>query len=382
MFNMNRFETFVISFFLFFGSIVIFSTIGNCEEVNGTTLYVGGNETEKYSYIQDAINDSSDGDTIFVYSGVHFENILINKSIELIGENKNTTIINGSGYGDVLYISADYVKIRGFNIQNSGYDAGIDIHSNYNSITNNIITNNTYAGISLQNSDNNDINDNIISYNDEIGIVLMYSSNNNTISGNIIINNSPDGIELSTGGYNVISDNTIMNNSQTGIELWSNNNIISGNIISNNPSGMKLHDANNNTFYENTIQNNIIGMGLWFTNNDNIIYHNNFINNYPAAEDTGDNIWYNTTLKEGNYWTNYNGVDINGDGIGDSPYNISEGNNQDLYPLMTPYVSKTIQEFQVDEELLYRMLIVGMIAAILFCLPVGYIWYRKYYKKK
>lgn len=337
MFNMNKFVTMMITTFLFFGSLTIFSTIGTCEKINGTTLYVGGTGEGNYSYIQDAINASSDGDTIFVYSGGHFENILINKSIELIGENKNTTIINGSGYGDVLYISADYVKISGFNIQNSGYDAGIDIHSNYNSITNNIITNNTYAGIYLQNSDNNDINDNIISYNDEIGIVLMHSSNNNTISGN---------------------------------------------TISNNPSGMKLHDANNNTFYENTIQNNIIGMDLWFTNNDNIIYHNNFINNYPAAEDTGDNIWYNTTLEEGNYWTNYNGVDINGDGIGDSPYNISEGNNQDLYPLMTPYVSKTIQEFQVDEELLYRMLIVGLIAAILFCLPVGYIWYRKRYKKK
>jgi hypothetical protein len=45
-------------------------------------------------------------------------------------------------------------------------------------------------------------------------------------------------------------------------------------------------------------------------------------------------IWNNSC--EGNYWSDYNGTDLDGDGIGDTPY-IINSNNQDNYPLMHPY---------------------------------------------
>ena len=57
------------------------------------------------------------------------------------------------------------------------------------------------------------------------------------------------------------------------------------------------------------------------------------MNNSQNAYDTSTNIWYNSSLQEGNYWSDYTGVDNNHNGIGDTPYNIPGGSNQDLYPL-------------------------------------------------
>ena len=66
--------------------------------ISGSILYVGGSGPNNYTNIQDAINDASDGDTIFVYddSSPYDESIIIDKSIQLIGENKYSTVISGS----------------------------------------------------------------------------------------------------------------------------------------------------------------------------------------------------------------------------------------------------------------------------------------------
>jgi nitrous oxidase accessory protein NosD len=61
------------------------------------------------------------------------------------------------------------------------------------------------------------------------------------------------------------------------------------------------------------------------------------MNNALNAQDVCSNIWHDNILKEGNYWDDYTGNDTDGDGIGDTPYDISGGANQDIYPLMQPY---------------------------------------------
>ena len=89
--------------------------------IGGITLYVGGTGEGNYTLIQDAINDSVDGDTVYVYndSSPYFEFVNINKSITLLGEDRETTIIDGHGSrNDVIYISAGHVTISGFTIQN------------------------------------------------------------------------------------------------------------------------------------------------------------------------------------------------------------------------------------------------------------------------
>ncbi len=88
----------------------------------GNILYVGGDGLGNYSSIQSAIDYARNGDTVFVYddSSPYIENVVVDKTINLIGEDKNTTIIDGNLSGDVINISANWVNISGFTIQNSG----------------------------------------------------------------------------------------------------------------------------------------------------------------------------------------------------------------------------------------------------------------------
>jgi len=371
----------------------------------GDTVYVDDDFNEStpgwgidhFNKIQDGIDAVNIGGTVYVFNGTYYENVEVWKLISLIGENKNTTIIDGGNSGDVVYVSADYVNISQFTIQNSGdnWDSGMDIRSNYTRIANNIIlsnwygiylgvpnSNNTlignyihsndYRGITLSNSCNNIISRNIINSNTIAGIGLWYSSNYNIISDNYISLNSKYAIRLyNSSNGNTISDNNITYNLLDGIVLDdSNDNIISGNNISSNyDDAFVLYDSNNNNILENIISynndngiiiyapsnNNIISNNTIESNNDdglytdssnNYIYHNNFIDNLQNAYDIGNNIWDNGYPSGGNYWSDYTGVDYNHgqnqdilghDRIGDTPYNISGGSNQDSYPVMHPY---------------------------------------------
>ena len=85
----------------------------------GDILYVGGSGPGNYTTIQGAINAAKPDDTIFVFNGTYFENINIFKSITLIGENKDITIIDGGGIGVPIKITNSFVKISSFTIQNS-----------------------------------------------------------------------------------------------------------------------------------------------------------------------------------------------------------------------------------------------------------------------
>src|SRR5215470_1825594 len=66
----------------------------------------------------------------------------------------------------------------------------------------------------------------------------------------------------------------------------------------------------------------------------NSLHHNDFIGNAQNAQDDGLNIWDDSYPSGGNHWDDYSGTDRDGDGIGDVPYDIPGGPNQDRYPLM------------------------------------------------
>jgi len=263
------------------------------------TIHVDDDSGADFSNIQDAIDAASNGDTIFVYNGIYYENLHIDKNLHLIGEDKTHTIIDGSNDKDVIFISSDCVSISGFTIKNSGKsggDSGIEIHSDYNMILENIIINNT-IGIFLRDSDNNTILENTIFSNRDYGIHL-HSSINNLITHNAVFYNRWGIYIYHSSSHNIIRCNSVCSNNHYGIwTSWSRENIISGNSIDMNKEyGIKLSGSVYSVISENNISNNFEGIYLRRCSNNTISRNNFQNNNQDASFMDSDNIW-----KE-NYW--------------------------------------------------------------------------------
>ena len=214
---------------------------------------------DDYPKIQDAINAASPGDIIQVGNGTYNENIIVNKSVSLIGENSSNTIVDGSGTErDVIVIAnAHNVRIEGFTIQNG---EGLDPTS-----------------LSIASSSGHIIRNNIIRQSN-YGLRFR-GVNDSYITNNVITNNTVAGFCLSSL-----------------ITSSSNRNKVVGNLIKENSIGILVADeaSKNNTFY-----------------------HNNFVDNLSqASSQNPTNFWGNGA--EGNYWSDYHGQDLNGDGIGDT----------------------------------------------------------------
>jgi len=261
-------------------------------KASGNTIYVDDSGGADYTSIKTAIDSPStlDGDTIYVYSGNYNENLQINKILTLTGENKENTIISGAIAGNVITIAANYVNISGFTIQNA---VGSDMKS--------IIAN---------------------------GVQNCKITNN-------IIKSSADGIYLIGCSGNTLSENTIENNNANGIYLLaSSNNQIKNNIIQNNNNdGINFYQgSSSNNIYQNTIKgNNRYGIIL-ISSSSNVLYRNDFSENELGnARDQASNTW--SYESRGNYWDDYTGEDADHDSIGDTPYIIPGGSNQDPYPL-------------------------------------------------
>ncbi len=244
-------------------------------------LYVGGSGPGNYTKIQDAIDYSSDGDTIFVYSGEYIENLIIDKSINLIGENRHNTIINGSFLADVICIIGNAVNISGFTIKNSRLNltyAGINITSNYCTIKNNLIFNND-AGIQIDNSQNNIISNNNVSLNN-YGIWFFGQSNSNSLQYNTITKNKWYGIRLEQSQFNNLKSNEILDNGNGAIIKDSENNKFLNNSISGNWYGLEFYNSSNST-----INNNIFS-------NDDLYIFNSFKNTVTNNTINGKQIVY------------------------------------------------------------------------------------------
>ena len=302
------------------------------------------------STIQEAINSAEEGDTIFVPAGTYHEHIIINKTVSLVGENRNTTIIDGDGKGTVIFVKAKNVCITGFTIQRSGNEiseSGIHLKNSQNIFICNNTIKNCGIGIYLESSDNNLIQKNNLSDN-KIGIELWYYQQNNTIKENVVIRNNM-GIGLLTfSSHSIASKNIVMNNN-IGFQVEnSHDNLIINNLIENNSLyGIRLTNqwTQNNTISYNTIAENEFGIHSWMAQN-NTIYNNNFIENTVQASiaDMRPNTWSKTYPLGGNFWSDhppkdkYLGVyqnETGSDGICDNPYIICSS-NRDHYPLLGP----------------------------------------------
>jgi parallel beta-helix repeat protein len=256
----------------------------------GKTLYVGGSGPGNYSRIQDAVDNASNWDTVFVYSGIYSDYfpdnwacVKITKNINLVGEDKHTTIINGSGFNRAVIIYAEDVDVSGFTIQHGKNPKPMD----------------WILGIDISHYKSNDIRifDNIIA-NTSRGIYTHQTSANIQIYDNLIMNNYY-GIEnaFDNAPLNVFN-NTIINN-EYGVHSHASEMVLSNNLISNNNVGIYMQGIDSNyTIITNEISRNEIGIKLDGTRST--IEHNNFINNEKEVK-ASMNLYFVTILKFNNY---------------------------------------------------------------------------------
>ena len=313
---------------------------------------------DDYATIGWAVGNATAGDTVYVKSGTYNESVSIDKPLSLIGENSDNTILIGGvegirGGGSTVAIEADNITVSGFTIRSYDFDTpawyffGIYTGGNNCNITGNIIENcdcGIWNGGSLSTVSSVMISKNTIRDNLHAGIEFEGTPYNITITDNNIESNLV-GITISRYGFVgseneerfVISDNNVINNGE-GIYFESSSSLIIGNnVTSNTGAGIHFIDGSNNKVTRNYVADNKVGVKFsGSTTTDNRFYYNSFVDNDQNVQITSSKYtetWDNNAV--GNFWSDYYGVDNDGDGIGDPPY-IINNKNQDNYPLMEP----------------------------------------------
>jgi len=308
---------------------------------------------QKFTKIQDAIDNASSGDTLRIWAGTYNENIVLNKTLKLIGNGSESSIIDAVTWKNTVVINADNCKLIDLAITGGELQPDVDcicgsngirILSDYNVIQNCNISDN-HNGIYFNGKNNKFLNCEI--YKTWFHGIYSEGSVNTEISGCSITKSGTidpfSGIYLYHTINASLTNLLIDSNEGSGIRIQgSSNNINNCTIKLNGESGIGLgQNSTDNIISFNQIEKNE-GFGILVESNSeaNFIHHNNFLKNSQSlnnmgiqADDNGLlNIWNTST--EGNYWSDWTTPDVNEDGIVDVPYNISgSAGSKDYYPL-------------------------------------------------
>lgn len=337
--------------------------VNDWETINATYDWCTGSGTKQDPYVLEniLIDGLNTGNCIEIwYSSVYFTI-------------KNCTLYNSGEWDCGMYLyDVHNAKIHNNTIHSNFEGIFFQGDGDYNNITNNIVKDNGRTGIVLESFNefciinnniainnyqhgivlrqeclNNRISNNFVKNHIYSGILIQGGSNNNTIIGNTAVRNAFAGLWIYNSDDNIFKQNNFSSNIGYGIEVTeSNKNTVKGNYIFNNSIYGIEFDSNDHptqwAIYNRIISNNITnnemaGIHLDPYAMNNSIYLNNFIDNGVInGYDEGinkTNSWDNGTI--GNYWDDYSGLDMDDDGIGDTPY-IDIGGTvgaQDNYPI-------------------------------------------------
>ncbi len=349
-----------------------------------------------------ALDAASPGDTIQIFPGVYTGKIKLDKTVTLEGFEK--PILRGSGKGSVLEVLAPKCIIRGVIVEHSGddlrnEDSGILLKSNGNQVENNELRDILF-GIYLYHSSGNRIRHNRIQGRSELEMgergagIHLWNSANNFIEGNSITE-TRDGMYIQNSSHNVMRQNHVsqlryglhyMNSDDNQFEenVFSHNvagaaimysrgiqfrrnafmhnrgfssfgilfqgcedNLAEGNFIIDNATGLFLEAVRHTTFRKNIIAENDVAMQIFSSSEENLFSENQFVENLSPLRLVGKktaSFWQEGG--KGNFWSDYDGYDLDGDGVGDVPHKIQnifeylEGN----YPRLRLYLNSPVAQ--------------------------------------
>ncbi|HWP48035.1 MAG TPA: nitrous oxide reductase family maturation protein NosD [Candidatus Limnocylindrales bacterium] len=359
-------------------------------EVKAKTLIVGPDEP--FTSVQEALTYATPGDTIRVKSGIYKGNLILDKQVVLEGIDNPT--LQGDGRGSVITVNADGCVVRGFIIEHSGNmlvdeDSGILLKSNGNRIEENKLRD-VLFGIYFFGSSDNIVRGNVIHGRDflepgERGSgIHIWNATNNTIVGNTI-KQARDGMYLQNAYKSILRGNRVSDlryglhymfsddnkfeenlfyNNVAGAAIMysrriefrrnifihnrgfssfgllfqdSDDCLAEENLILDNAVGIFMEALRNSLFKRNLIAANDTAIQIFTSASGNVFQRNNFVDNLSPIQVIGKNTttqWSHEGV--GNYWSDYDGYDLDADGIGDIPFKIQnifqylEGNHPRL----------------------------------------------------
>ena len=206
------------------------------------------------------------------------------------------------------------------------------------------------------------IEDCVVSYCTK-GINLIGTTNDTIVKGCYLYNCAIRGIEIETSGFGNSVEHCRFESTRAAILIWKSKDVnlfdlrisnctygigifeyidmgaypitIRRCVVTNAQKGLELSDAKWTEVNDSTFSNNDVGISEWKDSGPGItIWNNNFLGNKDQVDVDTDVINWSFN-GSGNYWSDYQGPDSNGDGIGDYPYNVSTTSRDD-YPLMEP----------------------------------------------
>lgn len=332
----------------------------------------------RFADVRQAVRAAAAGDTIQVRGGAYTGNLILDKTVAL--EGIGAPVLRGDGSGSVVTILAPACTLSGFRIEHSGgmlvdEDSGVLLKSDGNRIQHNDLRDILF-GIYLFHSSHNTIADNLIYGRRELesgerggGIHIWYSA------GNILDRNTirymRDGMYLQNADRTIVRGNHVSDLRYGLHYMYSNDNVFEDNIFENNVAGAAIMYSHNIQFRRNAFLHNrgFSSFGILFQDSQDCVSEQNLIvdnvvgifmeslrdsrfeRNLIAANDTSIEAFASAEHNEftrnnfignlspiqvigrssnmqwdsrgtGNYWSEYKGYDLNGDGIGDVPFRV------------------------------------------------------------
>ncbi len=269
-------------------------------------LTPGWNVTH-FNDIQSGIDNLEENGTLYIYNGNYLGDILVNKSSTITGENVDEVIVSGQFLVESNNTIIEQLTIR--DVSGGDFPSAILDMSSDSTYRNLKLINNTY------------------------GIQFSEYSLNTLVENNLLENNSDGVHSYNTAPHAVITNNNFNNNVENALYIVDSDyfTIASNYIINTAETGLTLSSSSNNLIYNN-----------YFDNSFNHYVNGGTNNSFNVSKTPGTNIIGGDYIG-GNYWNDYIGIDLNGDGLGNTSYILSVGLSYDYNPLV-------FTRFYVDDD--------------------------------